>query len=57
VRCGSSPEQTVPCLLDEEERMEGTRLSGDAAYSVARHIDLLIALMAEAQLLRRAAVV
>ncbi len=53
VRCGSSPEQTVPCLLDEEERMEATRRRGDAAYSVARHIDLLIALMAEAQLLRR----
>ena len=52
VRCDHSPEKTVPCLLSEEERMEETRLSGDAGYSVARHIDVLIALMAEAQLLR-----
>ena len=55
VKCEHSPEKTVPCLLDEEERLEETRLSGDAGYSVARHIDVLIALMAEAQLLRRSA--
>ena len=52
VKCAHSPEQTVPCLLGQEERLEETRLRGDAGYSVARHIDVLIALMAEAQLLR-----
>jgi hypothetical protein len=49
-----SPEQTVETLLSVEERLEETRLAGDAGYSVARHIDVLIALLAEAQLLRRA---
>ncbi|MDP3263204.1 MAG: DUF6477 family protein [Tabrizicola sp.] len=54
VKCDHSPEQTVPTLLVEEERLEQTRLRGDLGYSVARHIDVLIALLAEAQLLRRA---
>jgi hypothetical protein len=53
VACDPSPEKTVPRLLDEEARLEETRLTGDAAYSVARHIDVLIALLAEARLLRR----
>lgn len=54
VKCDHSPELTVPNLLVEEERLEQTRLRGDIGYSVARHIDVLIALLAEAQLLRRA---
>ena len=37
-----------------EEEIEATRIAGDASYSVARHIDVLIALLAEVQLLRRA---
>jgi Family of unknown function (DUF6477) len=49
----TSPEKTVETLLSVEERLEETRLAGDAGYSVARHIDVLIALLAEAQLLRR----
>ena len=53
VKCDHSPEKTVTNLLGQEERLEETRLRGDAGYSVARHIDVLIALMAEAQLLRR----
>lgn len=48
-----SPEITVPHLLEEEERLEAIRQDGDAAYSVSRHVEVLIALMAEAQLLRR----
>lgn len=53
VNPAASPEVTVPRLLSEEERLEATRLAGDASYSPARHIDVLIALLAEAQLLRR----
>jgi hypothetical protein len=53
----SSPEDTVPHLIEVEEQLEATRLAGDASYSVARHIDVLIALLAEAQLLRRAGLV
>ncbi len=47
-----TPERTVATLLSVEERLEETRLAGDAGYSVARHIDVLIALLAEARLLR-----
>jgi hypothetical protein len=50
---GSSPEDTVSSLITVEARLEATRIAGDAAYSVARHIEVLIALLAEAQLLRR----
>jgi hypothetical protein len=53
----SSPDQTVPRLLSVEEALEVTRLAGDASYSAARHIDVLIALLAEAQLLRRGGLV
>lgn len=44
----------LPQLIEAEGRLEATRLAGDASYSVARHIDVLIALLAEAQLQRRA---
>jgi hypothetical protein len=49
-----SAKETLPRLIEVERHLEDTRLSGDASYSVARHIDVLIALLAEAQLLRRA---
>lgn len=49
-----SAEDTVSSLMSVEERLEATRLAGDATYSVGRHIEVLIALLAEAQLLRRA---
>lgn len=35
-------------LISEEEKLERTRLSGEADYSVARHIELLAALIGEA---------
>lgn len=57
VSCGTAPEQTVPNLISVEEKLEATRLAGDASYSVARHIDVLVALLAEAQLLRRGSAV
>jgi hypothetical protein len=51
---GSRPQSQTAILgrlMEQEERMEETRRSGDARYSVGRHIELLIALMAEARLL------
>lgn len=46
-----SPGRAVGLLMSEENRLEETRQSGDATYSVSRHIDVLIALMAEARLM------
>ncbi len=48
-----SPIKAVNSLIAEEARLEETRQAGDAGYSVARHVDVLIALMAEARLLPR----
>ena len=48
-----SPDRAMARLLAEENLMEETRLRGDAGYSFARHIELLIALIAEARLLLR----
>lgn len=49
----TSPERAVPQLLAEEERLEQIRQTGDISYPVARHIEVLVALMAEVQLLPR----
>lgn len=48
-----SPDRSVPRLLSVEERLEETRQRGDADYSISRHIEVLIALMAEVRLLPR----
>lgn len=48
-----APERAVSALLAEEETLEETRRKGDAAYSFTRHIDVLIAMIAEARLLPR----
>ena len=45
------PEKTLPRLLHEENMLEETRKAGDASYSLTRHIVLLIALLAEVNLL------
>jgi hypothetical protein len=45
------PDQVVPRLLDEEARLEGDRCDGEVSYSLTRHVEVLIALMAEVQLL------
>ncbi len=50
-----TPEATMVHLLSQEELLEATRREGDARYSIARHIELLIALMAESRLVRPAA--
>ena len=49
----AAPDCTLPQLLDEEERLEAVRKRGDAAYPVGRHVEVLIALMAEVRLLPR----
>jgi hypothetical protein len=49
--CPAAPERALPRLIDEEERLEATRRQGDASYSLNRHIEVLIALLAELQLL------
>ncbi|AJE46943.1 DUF6477 family protein [Celeribacter indicus] len=46
-----SPLRAVSALIEEEARIEESRRSGTGAYDVVRHVDLLIALMAEARLL------
>ncbi len=46
-----SPERAVSRLIEEEHTLEATRLDGDASYSVLRHVEVLIALMAEVRLL------
>lgn len=47
-----SPEAAFARLHDAEEQAEETRRNGDAGYSLTRHVDLLIAMLAEARLLR-----
>lgn len=49
----ASPEATVSQLLTQEDRLEETRQRGDAGYSIARHIEVLIALLAESRLVMR----
>jgi len=46
-----SPVQALDTLLQQEEQMEATRQTGDVSYSIARHVELLIAMMAEARLI------
>tara|TARA_R110001583_G_scaffold169768_1_gene322910 strand:+ start:309157 stop:309471 length:315 start_codon:yes stop_codon:yes gene_type:complete len=48
-----SPARAVSSLIEEEAKIEETRRSGDAAYNVTRHVEVLIALMGEARLLPR----
>lgn len=47
-----SPSAALTRLMDEEARLEEIRIARDAAYSATRHVDLLIALLCEARLLR-----
>ncbi len=48
-----APRAAVSTLMVEEARLEETRRRGDAGYSPARHVELLVALIAEARLLPR----
>jgi len=40
----------MPQLMEQEAETEETRMAGEASYNLSRHIELLAALMAEAQL-------
>lgn len=42
---------TVSRLFEAEASLEETRRRGDAAYSIAAHIEVLVALLAESRLL------
>ena len=46
-----SPARAVSSLMAEEAALEETRQTGGSNYSVRRHVEVLIALMAEARLL------
>lgn len=48
-----SPDRALRRLMNIEAEMERARREREAAYSVTRHVDVLIALMAEARLLLR----
>ena len=48
-----SPKRAVSSLLTVEANLEDSRQKGDASYSVSRHVEVLIALIAEARLLAR----
>lgn len=48
-----APEQALASLIAEEARLEECRRDGDAGYSLARHIEILIAMMGETRLLPR----
>jgi hypothetical protein len=47
------PPISVARLLEAEDRVEDIRRTGATGYSAVRHVDLLIALMAEVRLLPR----
>lgn len=46
------PEPAVSALIAEERRLEDRRQAGDATYSVTHHVEVLIALIAEARLIQ-----
>ena len=48
-----SSETILTTLLAEEARLEQRRKTGDLTYPVVRHIEVLVALMAEVNLLPR----
>lgn len=50
-----APEKAVKLLLEEENELERYRVIGDASYSVMRHVRVMVALVSEIKLLRRAA--
>lgn len=48
-----TPREAVARLIDEERALEDARKDGGRAYSVARHVDVMIAILAEMRLLNR----
>ena len=54
VQAAPAPGRAVAELIEVESHLESTRRAGDASYSALRHVEILIALMAEVRLLPRA---
>ncbi|APX90906.1 hypothetical protein BV394_01800 [Brevirhabdus pacifica] len=50
-----APDRALDRLMDQEDALESARREGDAAYSVSRHIEVLVALIGEARLRRQGA--
>lgn len=47
----ATPGIAINRLMSEERLLEEKRQTGDASYSIARHVSILVALMGEARLL------
>ena len=48
-----SPNSALKTLIPVEANLEDARRSGDSTYSVSRHVEVLIALLAEMTLMTR----
>ncbi len=48
-----SPQRAIMSLLPVEANLEAARCTGDASYRASRHVEVLIALLAEAHFLAR----
>ncbi len=48
-----TPTEAMQRLLDSEAQLESDRRDGMATYSVARHVDIMIALLCEMRLINR----
>ncbi len=48
-----SPQVAMTRLIDQEEALEVARKDGGASYSVSRHVDVMIAILAEMRLINR----
>lgn len=48
-----TPTGAVASLLTVEATLESARMAGDATYNVSRHVEVMIALLAEARLLAK----
>ncbi|NNK79046.1 MAG: hypothetical protein HKP40_10080, partial [Litoreibacter sp.] len=47
----TTPSALIATLIEQEEMIYEARRKGDGTYSIARHIEVLVALMAECRLL------
>ncbi|MEL7114474.1 MAG: DUF6477 family protein [Pseudomonadota bacterium] len=47
VQAGASPKAAINSLMVVEENLELARQSGDASYVPSRHVDVLVAILAE----------
>lgn len=52
-RPAPEPKKAMQQLLNEEAELEKARCEGGANYSVSRHVDIMIAVLAEMRLLNR----